>query len=297
MDLRHLRYFIAVADELSFTRAAIRLHTAQPSLSQQIRDLEEQIGTPLLIRTKRKVELTKAGLVFLEEARLTLAQADRAIARARQAGEQRSSMLTIGFVPAAEVKIFPMILPTLRMRLPHLKVELRSLPTLEQEEALLRGEIDIAFMREPLISKEFEKTIVLTEPLLVALPINHPLAALERIPVHMLSGEPFISTNPRFSGYLYDLVEEYCTRHNLVRNSVQIASNILLNLNLVGMGLGYSLLPAYVEKLVNKSVCCRPIDSEPPMINLLMASRINNQSEGVLAMRELIPRTSPQSHN
>jgi LysR family hca operon transcriptional activator len=106
MELRHLRYFVAVAEALSFTRAAQTLRTAQPSLSQQIRDLEYEIGTPLLNRDKRNVALTAAGKVFLDEARLVLAQAERA-KTARRAAEGEAQSLTIGFVPAAEVKIFP----------------------------------------------------------------------------------------------------------------------------------------------------------------------------------------------
>ncbi len=106
-NLRHLRYFITVAEELNFSRAALKLYTAQPSLSQQIKDLEEDIGVKLLNRTKRKVELTEEGAVFLEQARLTLAQADKAVAMARQVSQAKQQMLRIGFVPVAEMKIFP----------------------------------------------------------------------------------------------------------------------------------------------------------------------------------------------
>jgi len=295
MELRHLRYFIAVAEELNFTRAALRLHTAQPSLSQQIRDLEDQVGTRLLERSRHKVELTASGEVFLAEARLTLAQADRAISRARQVIKQKST-LTIGFVPAAEVRIFPIILPMLRMRFPELIVDLRSLPTMDLEEALLKGEIDVAFMREPLLSPNLVSEIVLTEPLLVILPATHALAKLDRIPLHMLNGEAFISSHPKFSGRVYDIVDEYCKKNNLQQNIVQVASNILLNLNLVGMGLGYALLPAYVEKLIHNSVCCRPLDCDPPSIDLLMVWQMQNPSGGIAALRDLVRTTSTIQH-
>jgi Bacterial regulatory helix-turn-helix protein, lysR family len=130
MELRHLRYFITVADELNFTRAAALLHTAQPSPSQQILDLENEVGVQLLERSNRKVELTEAGEVFLAEARVTLAQADRAVARARHVARQQDETVTIGFVPATEVRVFPTILPRLRMHFPHVRVELRSLSTM-----------------------------------------------------------------------------------------------------------------------------------------------------------------------
>jgi len=116
MELRHLRYFITVAEELNFSKAALKLYTAQPSLSQQIKDLEEDVGVKLLHRTKRKVELTEEGAVFLEQARLTLAQADKAVAMARQVSQAKQQMLRIGFVPVAEMKIFPYVLPNLRVQ-------------------------------------------------------------------------------------------------------------------------------------------------------------------------------------
>ncbi|WP_321914409.1 DNA-binding transcriptional regulator HcaR [Paraburkholderia sp. J11-2] len=287
MELRHLRYFIAVADELSFTRAAQRLHTAQPSLSQQIRNLEDEVGTPLFERTRRKVELTDAGKVFLAEARLVVAQADRAVVRARQVGQGRATV-TIGFVPAAEIRVFPVILPRLRLRFPDVNVELRSLPTAEQEDALLRGDIDVAFMRRPVVSPELRSEVVLTEPLVVVLPSAHPLAKQKRIAPAQLSGEPFISTHPQFSGQVHSVVEAYCEAQGIERKVAQVATNILLNLNLVGMGLGYALLPAYVSSLTSSAICTRPLEGEPPTIDLLMVSRKEPHAAELEALFELV---------
>ncbi len=296
MELRHLRYFIAVADELNFTRAAQRLHTAQPSLSQQIRDLEDEIGTRLLERSKRKVELTEAGRVFLAEARLVLAQADRAVARARQAGQQHALTVTIGFVPAAEITIFPAILPKLRMRCPGVNVELRSLPTMELEEALLRGDIDIAFMRRPVHSPSLNVEVVLTEPLVVLMPASHPLAAQARIEPAMLDGQPFIRTNPAYAGQLYDIVQEYFERHHVQPDVVQVATNILLNLNLVGMGLGIALLPAYVEALAGDTMCCRPLAGTAPEIELVMVTRAESHPPELDALVDLMRRATFKRH-
>lgn len=289
MELRHLRYFVAVADELNFTRAAERLHTAQPSLSQQIRDLEDEVGTRLLERSRRKVELTEAGHVFLAEARLVLAQADRAVARARQAG-QRSLTVKIGFVPAAEVAIFPAILPKLRMQFPGVNVELRSLPTLEQEDALLRGDIDIAFMRPPVQSPDLHAEIVLTEPLVVLMPAGHPLVAQASIEPSMLDGLPFIQTNPAYAGQLHDIVRQYFATHRVQPDVVQVATNILLNLNLVGMGLGVALLPAYVETLAGESMRCRPLTGVAPEIDLLMVTRTEPHAPELDALIDLMRR-------
>lgn len=139
MELRHLRYFITVAEELNFSKAALKLFTAQPSLSQQIKDLEEDVGVQLFYRTKRKVELTEEGTVFLEQASLTLAQADKAVAMARQVSQAKQQMLRIGFVPVAEVKIFPSVLPNLRVQHPDFKIELLSLNNTEQMKRLKKA--------------------------------------------------------------------------------------------------------------------------------------------------------------
>ena len=196
MELRHLRYFITVAEELNFSKAALKLYTAQPSLSQQIKDLEEDVGVQLLYRTKRKVELTEEGAVFLEQARLTLAQADKAVAMARQVSQAKQQMLRIGFVPVAEMKIFPYVLPNLRVQNPELKIELFSMNNTEQLRLLKKGELDISFTRNNVHSDEIESQFVLREPLIFLLPKDHPLAQYERIPVKALDRIDFIIPQP-----------------------------------------------------------------------------------------------------
>ena len=182
MELRHLRYFITVAEELNFSKAALKLFTtAQPSLSQQIKDLEEDVGVQLFYRTKRKVELTEEGTVFLEQARLTLAQADKAVAMARQVSQAKQQMLRIGFVPVAEVKIFPSVLPNLRVQHPDFKIELLSLNNTEQMKRLKKGELDISFTRHNLNSDEIKSLFVLREPMVFILPEDHPLAKYEKM--------------------------------------------------------------------------------------------------------------------
>ncbi|POR46296.1 LysR family hca operon transcriptional activator [Paraburkholderia eburnea] len=281
MELRHLRYFVTVADELSFSRAAALLHTAQPSLSQQIKSLEDELGVRLLNRSNRTVELTEAGAVFLAEARVILAQTGRAISRTRNVAARKEWIVSIGFVPAAEVRMFPLLLPELKVSAPQLDVQLHSLPTLQQEAALLAEEIDVAFMREPVHSAELTSEIVLTEPLVVLLPSAHPLAKLPRIAPDKLNDQHFVGSDPRFSGKLHDLVETYFAAHGVRRNVVQLASNVLLNLNLVAMGLGYSLLPAYVSAMTSDLVCCRPLDGASPLIDLLMVYRSANRSSAL----------------
>ena len=136
MELRHLRYFVTVAEELNFSKAALKLYTAQPSLSQQIKDLEEYVGVQLFNRTKRKVELTEEGAAFLEQARLTLMQADKAVATARQIAKTKQQRLRIGFVATAEVHIFPQVLPQLRIQHPKLITEFTYLDEQQNIQAL-----------------------------------------------------------------------------------------------------------------------------------------------------------------
>jgi len=291
MELRHLRYFVTVAEELNFTRAAERLRTAQPSLSQQIRDLEEEIGTPLLLRTKRQVALTEAGRVFLDEARLVLAQAQRAVAEARRAGQGSESRLAIGFVPAAEVKIFPSMLTVMRAEFPQLNLVLRNLTTAEQQEALLNNGIDVAFMREPITDSRLSHEIVLTERLQVVLPADHPLAAKAEIQPADLNGLPFLRITPPHAGSLHQVVENFLQSNQITLQLVQDVENALTLMSLVGMGVGVGFLPDYVEHLLFRNVTSRPLAGPPITINLVMAWRSHDRSSEVKGFRELVHET------
>lgn len=273
MELRHLRYFVAVAEELNFTRAAERLFTSQPSLSEQVRNLEEEVGAALLRRTKRKVELTDAGRVFLDEARTVLRQAEQALTRARQAAQQAAQTIRIGFVPCAEVMVFPHVLPELRLMFPNLNIVLHSLATGAQEAALLGGDIDIAFMRPPLQSTQLLREVVLTEPVLVFLHAQHPLAAMRRIAPAQLNGEPYVIADSDFSPPLFRLTDEYLRQHQVARGHEHVVSNILLGVNLVSAGLGYALFPAYAQTFCTRSVCARPLQDDGPQMDLVMVTR------------------------
>lgn len=290
MELRHLRYFITVAEELNFSKAALKLYTAQPSLSQQIKDLEEDVGVKLLHRTKRKVELTEEGAVFLEQARLTLAQADKAVAMARQVSQAKQQMLRIGFVPVAEMKIFPYVLPNLRVQNPDLKIELLSLNNADQSRLLKKGEIDIAFTRQNLQNDEIESKFVLREPLIFLLPKDHPLAKYERIPVKALNGVDFIIPSPEQSLTLHNTIMEFARNHNIEFNIVQKADNILFNINTIGMGLGCTILPGYIAPLSTSNSVIRPLDVELPFIDLYASYRRNTNSQSVVKFMELLSR-------
>lgn len=288
MELRHLRYFIAVAEELNFTKAALRLYTAQPSLSQQIKDLEAEIGVPLLYRTKRKVELTEEGQIFLEQARLTLAQADKAIAMARQIAKSKQQMLRIGFVPVVEMKIFPYVLPNLRVQNSDLKIELLSLNNSDQAKMLKKGEIDIAFTRQSLFSDEIESQFVLREPLIFLLHKDHPLARFERVPVKELDGIDFIIPSELQSQTLNKTILNFAHQHGIHLNIVQTADNILFNINTVGMNLGCTFLPGYIAPITMENTVIRQLDVELPSIDLYASYRKNNPSDGVRKFMNLL---------
>jgi LysR family transcriptional regulator, hca operon transcriptional activator len=290
MELRHLRYFITVAEELNFSKAALKLYTAQPSLSQQIKDLEEDVGVKLLHRTKRKVELTEEGAVFLEQARLTLAQADKAVAMARQVSQAKQQMLRIGFVPVAEMKIFPYVLPNLRVQNPDLKIELLSLNNADQSRLLKKGEIDIAFTRQNLQSEEIESKFVLREPLILLLPKDHPLAKYDRIPVKALNGVDFIIPSPEQSLTLHNTIMDFARINNIEFNIVQKADNILFNINTIGMGLGCTILPGYIAPLSSSNSVIRPLDVELPFIDLYASYRRSTNAQSVVKFMELLSR-------
>lgn len=290
MELRHLRYFITVAEELNFSKAALKLYTAQPSLSQQIKDLEEDVGVKLLNRTKRKVELTEEGAVFLEQARLTLAQADKAVAMARQVSQAKQQMLRIGFVPVAEMKIFPYILPNLRVQNPDLKIELLSLNNNEQMRLLKKGDLDLTFTRHNFNSDEIESQFVIREPLIFLLPKDHPLAKYERIPVKALNGIDFIIPSAEQSLTLNQAILDFAKANGIELNIVQKADNILININSIGMGLGCTILPGYIAPLTMDNTVIRPLDVELPYLDLYVSYHKNNKSYVVSKFLELLTR-------
>ncbi|APX61801.1 DNA-binding transcriptional regulator HcaR [Acinetobacter schindleri] len=290
MELRHLRYFITVAEELNFSKAALKLYTAQPSLSQQIKDLEEDVGVKLLHRTKRKVELTEEGAVFLEQARLTLAQADKAITMARQVSQAKQQMLRIGFVPVAEMKIFPYVLPNLRVQNPDLKIELLSLNNTEQMKLLKKGELDLTFTRHNFNSDEIESQFVIREPLIFILPKDHPLAKYDRIPVKALNGIDFIIPSAEQSLILHNAILDFAKANGIEFNIVQKADNILFNINSIGIGLGCTILPGYIAPLTMNNTVIRPLDVELPYLDLYVSYRKDGNSVAVKKFLELLTR-------
>lgn len=246
MELRHLRYFVAVAEELHFGRAAERLHIAQPPLSRQIRDLEEELGVPLFDRVARGIELTPAGRAFLPEARLTLAQAERAQRSAQRAAKGEIGRLRVGFVEAATYSaILPNVLGFFRMHLPQIGLSLFEMSSGEQEEAFRDGRIDLGMLDNPPPDAERWLNVepVYGDPLVAALPESHPLAAAARVTLADLAGDSFVlfprSDVPR----LYDEFIASCRAAGFSPRVVQQAAGWHTLAGLVGAGVGTGFVP------------------------------------------------------
>ncbi|HEY7063164.1 MAG TPA: LysR family transcriptional regulator [Chloroflexota bacterium] len=263
MELRHLRYFVAVAEELHFGRAAARLHIAQPPLSRQIQQLEAELGVALFDRGQRRVRLTDAGAVFLGEARAVLARAEQAAEAARRAARGEVGSLVIGFIGAASYSVLPAVVPAFRARLPAAELVLHEMTTAEQLDALRAGRIRAGFVRPPVAGPALAAEIILREPLVVALPAGHPLAARRRLAVAALADEPWVLFPRRLAADLYDQIMALCERAGFRPRVAQEALQMQTVARLVGAGSGVSLVPRSVQQLHGAGVAYRPLRDAP----------------------------------
>jgi DNA-binding transcriptional LysR family regulator len=262
MELRHLRYFVAVAEELHFGRAAERLHIAQPPLSRQIRDLEREVGTPLFARVPRGVELTPAGRAFLPEARLTLAQADRAGRAARRAAEGEVGRLRVGFVEgAADAAVLPDVLGFFRMHLPDVGVSLFEMDALQQAEALRTDRIDVGILHSPPAdaAQWLRVEPVYADPMLAALPAAHRLAARARPALGDLASEPFVLFPRPGAPELHDALIARCRAAGFSPRVVQEAAGWHTLAGLVAAGVGVAFVPRSLALLGRPGVTYRPL--------------------------------------
>lgn len=277
MELRHLRYFIAVAETGSLTEAADRrLHTSQPSLSRQIRDLEYQVGVTLLTRGARGVELTDAGRVFLDHARLALAQVDAAIEAARRAAQPAKQRFAIGFLTGQEMAWLPESMRILRSELPNVEVTVASDYSTDLAESVARGKLDVAFLRaEPGLDLEYE--VIGSEPLVVLMPSDHRLAKHDEVDPRELAKEPFIGMAGK-ARVLRAVIDEYLERMGVRVTTAQDVDNPAMVMSLVASTRGLTLIPAYVENLMPWSVVSRPLKGAAPTIDLVVGYSRANKS-------------------
>jgi LysR family transcriptional regulator, hca operon transcriptional activator len=288
MELRHLRYFVAVAEELNFTKAAQRMCTVQPSLSQQIKDLETEVGVQLLIRSNRKVELTEEGKAFLKQALLSLEHAELAIQDARKIANLQKDQLNIGFVPVAEMKIFPYIMPNIRAHFPELKIHFHSFTDADQFKALKKGELDIAFTRYQDESSEIECVQIFSEPLALIVPKDDPITEQRHVSIKSFNGQNFVVSDEDASPQLHKLITNYFKEAKLNVNVVQHSTNILLNVNLVGMGVGWSIVPAYVIPLLGDKIVVKNTIEPLPMIGLYASYRKDQKNDAISLILKIL---------
>jgi DNA-binding transcriptional LysR family regulator len=273
MELRHLRYFIAVAEELNFTRAAEKLHIAQPPLSQQIQHLEAELGFQLFRRTKRTVHLTAAGQVFFEEAGKILQQVDRAIQLGRQTSRGELGQLTIGFVSSSAHNVVPAILQAFRTRCPAVKLELHELTTNEQLQRLRFGQIDIGFVRPPVEEDGINSEIVFREPLIVALPETHPAADRAQAgitrtfhgTVHPIS--PFPG-----SGVVRSIVS-LCQQAGFSPIAAQEAIQMQTIVSLVAAEMGVAIVPASMQNFQRSGVVYKALPESTCIVAIALIWR------------------------
>lgn len=273
MELRHLRYFVAVAEELHFGRAAARLHIAQPPLSRQIQLLERELGVSLFIRRHRRIELTTAGLVFLEGARRTLATAEIAGHDAQRAERGEIGRLALGFVGSATYAVLPALLRAFRMRYPEVELSLQAMTTQEQVAAFQQRRIQVGMLRPPVGERMLALRTVAREPLVVALPESHPLARHERVPLETLADEPLI-LYPRADGPgVHDAIVHLCRQAGFTPRIAQEAGEMQTIAGLVAGGIGVALVIAAIEHLHSWGVTYRPVDGDIPSWELALAWR------------------------
>jgi LysR family hca operon transcriptional activator len=278
MELRHLRYFVAVAEAGNLTVAAQQiLHTSQPSLSRQIRDLEDEVGTPLLTRRARGIDLTPAGRAFLDHARSVLSQVEAASEAARRVAGPNKPCFTMGFLTGHELTWMPEALRILRDELPNIDVMISSQYSPLLADGLSKGKIDAAFLRREKGVPGLAFRPLVKEPLMVIMPSDHHLAALKAVSPRDMAGETFVivsSTAP----VLRAVIDNYLKRSGFNIVSAHEADNVTMGLSLIVSTRGVGLLPAYAQNFLPSSVTSRPLKGEVPTVELVLGYNKSNQS-------------------
>jgi DNA-binding transcriptional LysR family regulator len=289
MELRHLRYVVTLAETLHFGRAAERLNLSQPPLSHQVRQLEDELQVKLFHRTKRHVQLTEAGRMFVQEARVILAQAAHASNLASRMTRGQVGQLTVGVAGPVDAPIFVEILRAFATRYPKVHIVLRNLPSLDQTQAISDGRLHVGFVALPIDDAGLATVTVLRQPIILALPPNHPLAAHECVPLRALVNEPQImfarSNSPRF----FDAVLAACRQAGFSMNIAHEVDNLYTACALVAAGLGVCFVPAGVEEGRAGSMVFRPVVPALPIeMEIALAYQPEPASELVLLFVEVV---------
>jgi DNA-binding transcriptional LysR family regulator len=295
MELRHLRYFAAVAQYLNYSEASRRLHVAQPAISQTILDLEEELSVKLLLRTKRTVQLTAAGTAFLREAQEILRRANEAQRLAQRAARGEVGILGIGFFGTASGPILPALVDTYRRKFPDVELRLFELDPDQQLAAFDEGRIDLGFTRTLPSDRraEFEQEEVYNDQLAIALPTKHPLAKQKVIRLKSLASEPFVQFHRKGAPGLFDEVIATCRRTGFSPRIVNEPNFMATVMTLVESGLGVSLIPRCVRSLNRPHVVIRPITPKSERIPLCVAWRKSANNPTLAAFLDVLRAAIP----
>ena len=286
MELRQLKYFLAVAEELHFTRAAVKLRVAQPALSHQIRQLESEIGVVLFERTNRRVRLTPAGIAFQIRARVVIEQAGRAASDAVRAGSGLAGSISIGFVSSAAFGVLPGILRRFRQSSPGAEVELRELEPSEQLMAIREDRLDLGMMHALLKDPDLETCPLSRDKLIVALPQGHPEAARRSVHLRKLAAETFIMPPRHAAAGFHEVVMAACHKAGFSPAKVQATRLLLTAVSLVGGRLGVALVPeSFRDTLSIRGVVYRPLSGPAPQADLIAVWRRDNASSLLRGLR------------
>jgi LysR family hca operon transcriptional activator len=299
MELRHLRYFVAVVEAGSLTVAARKLHTSQPSLSRQIRDLEEEIGAQLLTRRARGIELTPAGQAFLEHARSVLSQVEAAAEAARRVAHPAKPCFVMGFLTGHELTWMPEAMQILRDELPNIDVMISSQYSPQLANALLKGNVDAAFLRRERGLPDLAYRVLIKEPLVAVLPKDHRLAGLKGISPQDLVGETFVGVS-NTAPVLRAVIDNYLKRSGIKITPAHEVDHVVMGVSLIASTGGVGVLPAYAQNFLTSSVTSRPLQGDTPTVDLVLGYKKSNQSPilKLLLSRldELVARVSKKAH-
>ena len=287
IELRQLRYFQAVAEELHFGRAAARLAIAQPALSRQIQQLEQELGTPLLRRSQRRVELLPAGALLLERVRTIQQDLAQALADTRRTGAGELGRLCLGFIHSSTYGLLPAIVGRFRKLYPGIELELHEMPILAQHSALLRGTIDVGLLRVLPAPPELEVLPVVADPFVLAVPARHPLPQRARVRLKAVAGEPFVmfprEASPLFHARIQAMLEQAGIRPPVAQHATQIHTVI----GLVGAGLGVAIVPASARNLHPRNVRFMEIVDKAEPVHVALAWRRGHDTPAVRSFRKV----------
>jgi DNA-binding transcriptional LysR family regulator len=287
IDIRQLRYFQAVAEELHFGRAAARLAIAQPALSRQIQQIEAELGTPLLRRTQRRVELLPAGALLLERGRAIQQELAHALTDVRRTGTGELGRLSLGFIHSSTYGLLPSIIGRFRKLYPGIELELHELPITAQHAALLRGTIDIGLLRVQAAPAELEVLPVMPDPFVLALPAKHPLAGSSRVRLKEVAGDPFVMFGKAGAPLFHDRVHAMCEQAGFAPKVVQHATQIHTVVGLVGAGLGVAVVPASGRNLHPRQVRFVAISDKAEPVHVALAWRRGHETPAIRSFRKV----------